>query len=52
MIDFKVQFMENLRMVKIKRNVREIQMQVADDGQFTTVNPKCYHKLENGEKML
>lgn len=37
-------------MVKIKSKGREIQMQVADDGQFTTVNPKCYPKLENGEK--
>lgn len=37
---------------KVKKNIggRVIQMEVCDDGEFTTVNPKCYDKLTKGKK--
>ena len=43
---------KNIR--KVKKNVggRVIQMEVCDDGEFTTVNPKCYDKLTKGKKYL
>ena len=43
---------KNIR--KVKKNVggRVIQMEVCDDGEFTTVNPKCYDKLTKGKKIL
>lgn len=41
---------KNIR--KVKKNIggRVIQMEVCDDGEFTTVNPKCYDKLTKGKK--
>ena len=41
---------KNIR--KVKKNIggRVIQMEVCDDGEFTTVNPKCYDKLTRGKK--
>lgn len=41
---------KNIRKVKKNINGQEILMEVCDDGEFTTVNPKCYDKLTKGRK--
>ena len=41
---------KNIRKVKKNINGREIHMEVCEDGEFTTVNPKCYDKLTEGRR--
>ena len=41
---------KNIRNIKRNVNGREILMEVCDEGEFTTVNPKCYDNLTGDEK--
>lgn len=41
---------KNIRIIKRNVNGREILMEVCDEGEFTTVNPKCYDNLTGDEK--
>lgn len=40
----------NVRVVKKNINGHEIYMEVCDEGEFTTVNPKCYDNQNRGNK--
>ena len=35
------------RVYKIEQDGNDIYIEVCDDGEFTTVNPKCYDTLRN-----
>ena len=41
---------KKVRIIKKKVGGREISMEVCDEGEFTTVNPKCYDNLTGAEK--
>lgn len=41
---------KNIRVIKKNINGREIRIEVCDEGEFTTVNPKCYDNLYEGKK--
>ena len=41
---------KNVRIIKKNIDGREIRMEVCDEGEFTTVNPKCYDNLTGSEK--
>ena len=44
--------MDSNNIRKVKKNIggREIQMEVCDEGEFTTVNPEYYDKLTRGKR--
>lgn len=43
--------MDSRNILRVKKNIggRKIRMEVLNDGEFTTVNPKCYDKLTEGK---
>lgn len=40
----------NIHKVKTTINHKEVYIEVCDEGEFTTVNPKCYNKLTGGNE--